>query len=182
MNMPYILRRGIESRPLDYTEQQQVERDICLLYHQLSEYSFIMGDLEYGSVFSMPYWDYLEIGNLSEYDTAFIRNGCLVMILAMAWDVIDGSGSYLVKEDRLSSCVNAIDNLELTAATSQEEPLLRLLQIVRTALGRAKTEADLQDEKLFNDCYWVHDRYIKGYFREKTQDFAENPYFKGKAG
>ena len=37
-----------------WVELQQVERDICLLYHQLSDYSYIMGDLYYGSDVAAP--------------------------------------------------------------------------------------------------------------------------------
>ncbi|KLU02753.1 hypothetical protein RISK_005049 [Rhodopirellula islandica] len=49
---------------VDWTEVQRVERDICLLYHQLADYSYIMGDLCYGDVFSLPYWEYLQIEEL----------------------------------------------------------------------------------------------------------------------
>src|SRR5712691_1560834 len=80
---------------VDWVLKQQVERDICLLYHQLADYSYIMGDLYYGPVFGLPYWEYLDFPDLDGADREFLRDGCLVMILAMAWDQIDGSGVYI---------------------------------------------------------------------------------------
>ncbi len=40
----------------DWYTIQILERDICLLYHQLADYSYIMGDLYYGNVFALSYW------------------------------------------------------------------------------------------------------------------------------
>ena len=68
----------------DWCRIQIVERDICLLYHQLASYSWIMEDLYYGSVYALPYWRYLNISALETKRQAFIRNGCLVMLYAMA--------------------------------------------------------------------------------------------------
>ncbi len=39
----------------DWHTVQIVERDICLLYHQLADYSYVMGDLYYGDIYSLPY-------------------------------------------------------------------------------------------------------------------------------
>ncbi len=57
----------------DWQTIQRVERDICLLYHQLAEYSYIMGDLYYGDVYALPYWDYLNLQTLEPDQRAFIR-------------------------------------------------------------------------------------------------------------
>ena len=43
----------------EWADKQRVERDVLLLYHQLADYSYIMGDLYYGTVFALPYWDVL---------------------------------------------------------------------------------------------------------------------------
>lgn len=45
---------------VDWVLKQEIERDICLLYNQLSNYAYIMSDLFYGSVFALPYWEYLD--------------------------------------------------------------------------------------------------------------------------
>ncbi len=65
---------------VDWVAVQEVERDICLLYHQLADYSYIMGDLYYGNVYALPYWEYLCVPGLDESQQEFIREGCLVMI------------------------------------------------------------------------------------------------------
>jgi hypothetical protein len=56
-----------------WVELQQVERDICLLYHQLSDYSYIMGDLYYGSVYALRYWDFLDVEGIKPARQTFIR-------------------------------------------------------------------------------------------------------------
>jgi hypothetical protein len=75
--------------------KQQIERDICLLFHQLADYSSIMGDLSYGDVFALPYWEYLDFPDVDPEERNFLRDGCLVMILAMASECVDGTGSFL---------------------------------------------------------------------------------------
>ncbi len=96
-------KRSQESRvnfdaDVNWTEIQLVERDICLLYHQLADYSYIMGDLYYGDVFSLPYWEYLHVEELAPDRQRFVCDGCLVMLYAMAVEVLDGSGTYLTMD------------------------------------------------------------------------------------
>ncbi len=79
---------------VDWVQIQVVERDICLLYHQLADYSYIMADLDYGAVFALPYWDYLDVAGVPGSQRDFLRDGCLVMIFAMASVVLDGSSAY----------------------------------------------------------------------------------------
>jgi len=157
---------------VDWVLVQQVERDICLLYHQLAEYSFIMGDLYYGDVYALPYWNFLNTNDLPEDKQFFIRNGCLVMILAMAWDEIDGSGSYLAKFAK--SCEEALDRLEV-----EDEPSTRLLATVRDEVLAIKT-GDCPDD-LFARSVWVHETFVRGYFKQIAGDFDKDPYFRKKA-
>jgi hypothetical protein len=96
----------------DWDQICKVERDICYLYHELSEYSGIMGDLAFGCLYTLPHWEFLHLNvrQMPEEQRCFIREGCLVMLLAMAWDVLDGSGSYLIKH--FSPCQQAVAAIE----------------------------------------------------------------------
>ncbi len=99
-----------------------------------------------------------------EEDRRFIRDGCLVMLLAMAWDVLDGSGTYLLPY--LDLCRQAITQLE-----GKDEKTARLTQAVNHALEaikqgqRGSYEMDLQD-------VWVNREYVHRYFRQKSEEMA----------
>ncbi len=167
---PMIRREGNKVRSLSWTEKQKVEADICLLFHQLADYDYIMGDLYYGDVFGLPYWEYLDISGLEREDAEFIRDGCLVMLLAMAWGVIDGSCEYIV--DHLQVCRRDVARL-----APQDEDTLRLVRTVQTALdvawqihGSSRRSA-LDASTLGHESCWAHCRYVGGYFRETAAQF-----------
>lgn len=155
----------------DWILKQQLERDICLLYHQLSSYSYIMGDLYYGSVFVLPYWNYLEMPGLETPDRDFLRDGCLVMILAMAWDQIDGSGAYI--QSHIPACREALARL-----TCEGEDAEKLVRTVRMALDVADRGGP-ETPELQELSRWVHKRFVRGYFRHIADEFERNPYFSG---
>jgi hypothetical protein len=153
----------------DWVLKQQVERDICLLYHELADYSYIMGDLYYGSVFNLPYWDYLTFPGVDAVDLAFIREGCLIMILAMAWDQIDGSGAYI--DPHIATCRKAVAGL-----VYDDEDTEKLVRTVQLALNAAES-GELETPELSELSLWVHKRYVRGYFRRFAENFETNPYF-----
>lgn len=137
----------------------KVERDICFLYHELSEYPGIMGDLAYASIYNLPYWEFLDLRDLNMADEfrCFIRDGCLVMILAMSWDIMDGSGTQL--KDKLDSCRNAVDALE-----AEDERTAKLIRVVRLALDMAE-QGRPANEEIEALSVWVNYEYVHGYFR-----------------
>ncbi|MBK8943123.1 MAG: hypothetical protein IPM79_37370 [Polyangiaceae bacterium] len=158
-----------EAKSADWVLKQQLERDICLLYHQLANYSFIMGDLYYGDVFGLPYWEHLEMHGVEPDDRAFIRDGCLVMMLCMASECIDGSGSYV--REHVPACLAALDGLSLPGGETQ-----RLIAAVRTALELVERGGP-EPPELFAEYTWVHERYVRRYFTDQADDFRTNPYF-----
>ena len=155
----------------DWVLKQQIERDICLLFHQLSNYSYIMGDLYYGSVFSLPYWEYLDFSGLEKGDGNFLRDGCLVMILSMAWDRIDGGGAYI--SQFISLCQNAV-----TSLVCDDEDTQKLARTVQLALTIAE-QSGPETSELQELSAWVYKHYVRGYFRRVAQEFDSNPYFHG---
>lgn len=155
---------------VDWVLVQQIERDICLLYHQLADYSFIMGDLYYGNVYKLPYWEYFDLPGLDESQRNVIRDGCLVMILAMCWDQIDGSGAYI--KQHLSACAASV-----SALSTEDEDTTKLLGTVDMAIRLVEQGASDSPE-LFALSSWVHKTYVRGYFRKTAEEFDTNPYFK----
>ena len=159
----------IAGAQLDWVLKQKVEADICLLYHQLADYSYIMGDLYYGDVFSLPYWEFLDWQSIDKDDRSFIRDGCLVMILAMCCEYIDGSGTYI--HHYLKVCQR-----NLSRVAPDDEKSNRLLTTVRLAVQLAQ-EGKPESKELTEAMIWVHREYVRGYFRKRVHEFDNNPYF-----
>ncbi|MDH3919367.1 MAG: hypothetical protein OEU25_14455, partial [Rhodospirillales bacterium] len=144
-----------ESDVSRWVELQEVERDICLLYHQLSEYSYIMSDFYYGNVYALRYWDFLDVGGIEPDRQSFIREGCLIMILAMAWDMIDGSGAFL--KPRLAEVSAAVED-----CSSEDERTRKLLAVVK--LGLELASGGRSDTAEFVDLSnWAHREFVRGY-------------------
>ncbi len=132
----------------DWHAVQIIERDICLLYHQLADYSFIMGDLYYGDIYSLPYWEYLSASHLEPERQAFIRNGCLVMLYAMASEVLDGSGSYLTMDrQRYLAARAAVDSLPTFDDDSNRliAAVKKSFKLIDEKRGAWEDAADVQD-------------------------------------
>ncbi len=85
----------LQNSDIDWVQIQKIEKDICLFYHQLADYSYIMEDLYYNDVFGEKYWNFLGIQNIENEKTKFIVNGCMLIIYAMQTELIEGTGSYL---------------------------------------------------------------------------------------
>jgi hypothetical protein len=147
---------------IDWVLIQKVERDICLLYHQLAEYACVMGDLYWGSVYDLPYWEFVGVGDLGELGYSdFIRDGCLIMIPAMAWQKIDGAGGFVT--DKIALCRAAVEAIDPT-----EEQTKRLVETVRLALDEAQ-----RDQSEPQECYelsrWVYRHYVRAYFERMAE-------------
>ena len=111
----------------------KVERDICFLYYELAQHAGVTGDLAYGLIYNLPYWEFLNLRDpsMSEGESRFIRDGCLVMVLAMAWDIIDGSGSEL--KGKFGFWREAVAELEAEDVRTE-----KLIQIINLALDIAE--------------------------------------------
>ena len=149
-----------------WVELQQVERDICLLYHQLSDYDYLMSDLDFGRVFSRRYWDYLdiELEEIPSDQRSFIQQGCLVMILAMATDLIEDSGNHL--ESYLAEVSAAVD-----ACIPLDERTGKLRTVVELALTKVVADQGEMDDLLALSS-WAHREFVGGYFTERARSFG----------
>ena len=147
----------------DWDEVQELERDILLLYHQLAKYGFVMGDLSYGTVFSLPYWDFLNPTGLAndEDRASFVQCGCLVMLLAMAWERIDGSDGYL---DRHRDSV--LEKLATCTPFGQHGE--RLLNLVKDMVAAA-LQGNEDNERCRIESDWAYKTIVRGYFQAQAQ-------------
>ena len=154
----------------DWVSIQRVEADICLFYHQQSNYSYIMGDLYYGDVYALPYWEFLQTKNLPNDRADFIQSGCLMIILAMCWELIYGSGTYLAAHiDEAGARTRGLEPASDQVARLQSHALRAL----ESASGSDEVGQDFAEESA-----WAHTEFVMGYFRSICADFDNNPYFK----
>lgn len=167
-DLPKLFRSGSYLRDMSWVEKIEIERDICLFLHQQSESATIDGHLYYEEIYNRPYQDYLEIAGLELAEIEFIISGCLMLILARAWQNIDkqcvnSGGVFRAVRER-------VGELEL-----KSNNLNRLKNVVSKALSAA-INGDEEDSFLVNETKWVHDEFIKGYFFKKATGFNHS-YF-----
>jgi hypothetical protein len=154
---------------IDWVKVQEIEKDICLLYHQLSSRSQEIGDLYFGDVFKLPYWNFLDIKCLDASRRKFIREGSLMFIFAMVLEEAGGFGAYLSFEGgRLSACKNKIEECE---PENDDERLL----IGSIKSGFAIIENNkIGDVSLHDDPAEIYEKFVKKYFSEMSENFKEN--------
>ncbi len=132
-----------------------------------------MSDRYYGPVFALPYWEYLDFPGLEAADREFIRDGSLVMLLATAFDIIDGSGGHIYPH--ISACQAALARLDC-----QDEDTLKLVKWVRLALAIAERGC-VRGIRTYRSIVMGSQAICSGYFRRIADGFDNNPYF-GRGG
>lgn len=162
MKMKKNKDRNVE---IDSLTVQKIERDICSIYHQFAEYNYIMGDLDYSGLYNLPYWEFLTLDETDLNGENFVRDGCLVMIFAMARDYIDGSGDYIVPY--ISSCKKG-----LSKVIPFDDKTEKLVNAVRLILETAEWEKRETDE-IGELSAWVYKEYVEGYFRKTVSEFRQ---------
>lgn len=151
---------------------QQIEKDICFLYHQLSLYSHIMGDLNYTGHYNLPYWNFINSKfPINDDELCFIKEGCLIIILSMAWEQIDDAGSYI--NDKANIIMNNLDVFEPLNEKQSE-----LHDIVILTVNYAMNPKQGLYEDVLKKSKWVHREFVMGYFRKRVNEFELNPYYR----
>ena len=84
------------------------------------------------------------------------------MILAMSWDLMDGSGSHL--KGKIDLCRQAISALE-----AEDEKTAKLIRVVRLALDMAE-RGQRRNEEIGELSVWVNYEYVHGYFRRMADE------------
>ncbi|MGV3607236.1 MAG: hypothetical protein ACO1RA_12600 [Planctomycetaceae bacterium] len=148
--------------PLDYYNQEdralykRLVRDICLLYHQLSDYRRIMGDLDYSEDFPL---EYCKIINRLDHTDGhrFIRGGILILFLAMIDEVLIEAGDHISRhaKDVLS---------ELERFIPEDTEMLRLSEAVEYGLSLLLAKAKGADEHFEKEVCWAYNAFVRKYF------------------
>ncbi len=152
----------------EWAHVQEIERDICYFYYQMSEYSTIMGDLYWGRVYNRPYWEYLNLEFCGHHDPQFLRDGCLVLVIAMAFEWLDDAGEYI--KDKLPQCISAVSRLY-----PEDEKTIRLVEIAKHVLNAAASDEQYSKE-MVEMSSWIHKNYVREYFRSIAKSFESEFY------
>ncbi|MDF9828327.1 hypothetical protein M2103_002432 [Ereboglobus sp. PH5-5] len=164
----------------DWVALQKLEADICLFYQQQAHYSHVMGDLYYGDVYSLPYWEMLSLEDLDGERLEFVQSGCLMILLAMSWELIDGSGSYLmphVSEALAGVRASKPATSRVARLRQHVEDILSYLQDKRPSLSAVEEEREWFG--FVDTSQWAHREFVFGYFRNWCDEFIKNPYYHG---
>jgi hypothetical protein len=158
---------------IDWVKLQEIEKDICLLYHQLASYSFIMDDLYFGSVFNLPYWNFLDIQELEDEKRRFIREGSLVFIYAIILGEAGGSSTFLsCEKERCKQCKEKIDSC--VSENSDERLILESIKHCFELIEKN----EIGDTSIFSNSTEIHKRFVRRYFDTISNEFKKNEYFK----
>ncbi len=166
----------------DWVAIQKLEADICLFYHQQASYSYVMGDLYYGDVYSLPYWELLSHNGLDGEQLEFLQSGCLMILLAMSWELLDGTGSYLMPHvsAALAGVRASKPATDRVARLRQHlEDILSYLHDPRPGLSAVEEERGCAG--FVDTSQWAHREFVFGYFRNWCDEFIKNPYYRGGA-
>ncbi len=117
-----------------------------------------MGDLDWGATFRLPYWQFFDPKGLPPEDHEFMQTGCLMMVLTMAWETIDGAGSYISQFiPRIEFCLERVQ--------PETGRVFRLRDAVMLAVQVAKNDQSRRSDKLVAETQWAFDEFVAGYYR-----------------
>jgi len=134
------------------------QKDICYLYHVQSCFGTLMADLDFKDEFSLSYWSELKV--FARQDEEFVKIGCMIFILLMALDKIEGSGDSL--SSVYKDCYEAVE--EVVPFVENETKLKSLvLSVLETSNFRDALSEE--DEKSLG---WAYTEFVEGYFQNSV--------------
>jgi len=163
----YIENRLV--RQLGSFELEMAKRDVCFFYEeQLQWEASISGQLSFGQIFNLPYWDYLDLrGEISQGDRHFVRRGSLLLLLSECLEFFDDLGTYyLIDNEKLMSLKNSVRGFSSTDKTEAEVRDLILVMVERIEAKDQTWEKSW--EEVLNKLFVTE---IYGYFRSKFKAF-----------
>jgi len=121
----------------------------------MSDYGYIMGDLDYTSELSEQYWEFIDPN-----ESLVVRYGCMAIFIAQVVDIVDGSGNQLMSNiDRYKEAFEV-----MYPSSIEEDQLLELCK-----LGITIVEGDKKSTKEFEGKLpWVYSVCIDKYFSSRV--------------
>jgi hypothetical protein len=102
-------------------------------------------------------------------------------ILTMAWDVIDSSGGYILSNERLKKCDNAVSHV-----IGDSEDAFRLIDTVESALHIILKIDETNKynrpviENLRRESEWAHQTYVRGYYLRLLEQFRKGKWISSR--
>ena len=126
-------------------------KDISYFNSVMSDYGYIMGDLDYTSELSEQYWEFIDPN-----ESLVVRYGCIAQVV----DIEDGSGNQLMS--KIDSYKEAFE--VMYSSSIEEDQLLELCK-----LGITIVEGDKKSTKEFEGKLpWVYSICIDKYFSSRV--------------
>ncbi|MEM9120970.1 MAG: hypothetical protein AAGD09_24265 [Cyanobacteria bacterium P01_F01_bin.56] len=140
----------------DYTLYKQLIRDVCYLFHELSLYRGIMGDLNYSEDYPRPYWLLINRVNTGQEDDRMIRSGILILFMAMLDGAFDGGSAWLIQhQDAIAKA--------LSSFVPEDSDMLRLGEAVLHGLSLLNAGCQ-PDDRFKEDSGWAYEQFVRQYF------------------
>lgn len=152
---------GSQCEDTDWRLYVDLIRDVCFLYHELSEYQYIMWDLDYQNEYSRPYWELLNRIDTGDTNDRFIRAGILVLFMAMLRDEFEGSGVSISRN--LDEVQAALERF-----IPEDNDILRLADAVSHGVKLLRASSQPDDQFAFNET-WAYNAFVRKYFEEASK-------------
>ena len=152
---------GSQRKDNDWRLYVDLIRDVSILYHELSEYRYIMWDLDYQNEYSRPYWELLNRIDTGDTNDRFIRAGILILFMAMLRGEFEESGVSISRN---------LDEVQaaLETFTPEDNDILRLADAVLHGVKLLRAGSQ-PDEKFALDETWAYDAFVRRYFEEASK-------------
>jgi len=156
-----------------YIETEELIRDICYFYHEQACWGTgaLYADLSFGRIYKLPYWSYIwfDSDSLSADEIQFVRDGCLMLVLTMCLDTIEGSGTYIVLYELVETC-----RREINSGVTHDVDSLKLIEGTNLALDIVEGEVG-KDNEIGILSTWAKQTIVGRYFKTMSQFFQEVP-------
>ena len=126
-----------------------------------------MPDLDYAGNYNLAYWAIASHISPDDDDAHFLQTGCLMLMLAMIWAELDGSGTWILRHR-----THAVRCLRDSVPCDEE--ILRLLNTVEQGLEILKTPPFALTDRFEENTAWAFDRFVGGYFIERANFFERS--------
>lgn len=153
---------GSQREDDDPTLYTRLTRDVCFLYHQLSQYRYIMGDLDYATDYPLAYWSLLNrVETPLRDDDRFIRGGIMILMLAMLDAEFDGAVCWISRH--LEAAIK-----EINAFIPEDSDMLRLSSLVGHGLA-ILSQRSTPDKHFEAEMSWAYEAFVRAYFIEASR-------------